>query len=92
MDYKRSWFSLLDTALTITATLNNIGSYQVVLRGYNSYGADSTTIFVTVNDLPTSSYTVTNAFLEIMELSMFQLLQVQHLSLIIGVMELLVHL
>ena len=54
--------SLIDTAATFTATLNNIGSYQVVLRGYNSYGADSTTIFVTVNDLPTSSYTVTNAF------------------------------
>jgi hypothetical protein len=53
--------SLLDTSFSINPTLNNPGTYSVILRGFNPYGQDSSILSITVNDLPTATYTVVNA-------------------------------
>ena len=63
----RSWFvngpglGLTDVNATVSATLNNPGSYVVTLVGFNSYGTDTATLNITVNDSPTATYSVTNA-------------------------------
>jgi hypothetical protein len=53
--------TLLDTSLSINPTLNNPGTYEVILRGFNAYGLDSSIVSITVNELPTATYTVVNA-------------------------------
>lgn len=50
-----------ETIASFNVTLNNPGNYDVVLRGYNSYGVDSTNIVITVFDNPTATYSVVNA-------------------------------